>query len=201
MGCDIHMHVEYKTDNGWCCGDYFELDRRSTIDNPRYYYIDLYDNRNYALFSVLANVRNYADTEYIDEPRGLPDDVTDFVKEDYDSECWDVHSCSYFTLKELIDFHKQAKPLKRTGLLSPSQLDALDNHGILPTSWCQGCNIAGYERRKWEEENTVLVPLIERLIKRADELHLFYNFQFDENFEGRGYELSDEIRIVFWFDN
>lgn len=199
MGCDIHMHVEYMFNDKWRCGDYFELDYRSTPDRCIYRHVNLYSNRNYALSSVLANVRNYANNEYIDDPRGFPEDCTQFVKDDYNE--WNDHSVSYFTLKELIDFHRRAAPLKRTGLLNPSQLNDFDNYGILPSSWCQGTNIEGYERRNWEEPNEVLVPLIDKLIDRADELGVIYGFQFTDDYGGTGYDLADNIRIVFWFDN
>lgn len=204
MGCDIHMHVEYKWNGEWLCGDYFRLRKNSTVDRPEYMYADIYGNRNYALFAMLANVRNYGDTEYIDEPRGLPEDCTDFVKEDYEWWIGDAHSCSYFTLKELIDFHKRNVPLRRSGLLSPEQLDDLDNRGITPDHWCQGTNRPGYERRYWNEKNEVLVPLIEKLKDRANELGIIYSFywdRYDEIFNTKGYYLADDIRIVFWFDN
>lgn len=105
MGCDIHMHVEYKhTNEKWVCGDYFSLDPDSTSKNPKYIFQDLYGGRNYRLFSILAGVRNYGDIKPIDNPRGLPEDASEFVKQCF--EDWDInaHSCSYFTLRELIDF-------------------------------------------------------------------------------------------------
>ena len=94
MGCDIHTHVEYKCNGRWYGGDHFMLRKNSTVDKPHYTHVDIYDDRNYALFAVLADVRNYGETEYIDEPRGLPEDCTDFVKEDYETWIDDVHSCS-----------------------------------------------------------------------------------------------------------
>lgn len=204
MGCDIHMHVEYKTTNWitkkecWYCGDYYRQCRHDEYGNNML--VPIYDKRNYALFAVLADVRNYGDTEYIDRPRGLPEDVTDVVRESYEDWRGDAHSCSYFTLKELIDFYNKNTPLKRSGLISPEQQKDLDERGILPTSWCQGCNIEGYERREWEEKNNVLLPLISKLKERADELRLIYDFLWDGN-DYEAYNKSDRIRIVFWFDN
>lgn len=116
MGCDIHTHVEIRSDRwgrrtlDWRCGDYF-----SVVDpldpDAKYAIQELHGNRYYALFAVLANVRNYDyRLNYIDEPRGLPDDVTEFVKRDYEGWGWDAHSCSYFTLRELIEYHEEHKP-------------------------------------------------------------------------------------------
>lgn len=181
MGCDIHMHVEYKLDTKkqWCCGDYFRLNYLGRI-TPDYTRVDFFDTRNYTLFAVLANVRNYGHTEYVDDPRGLPDDLSDYVRYAYETWQFDAHSCSYLTLKELIDFHNQGYPLKRSGIISPEAQKQLDL-GVLPDHWCQGTNKVGYERREWEEENHVLVPLIEALKKRADELNLIYDFFWDSN--------------------
>lgn len=164
MGCDIHMHVEYKNerfvgDDLWRCGDYFVLDVNSTIDKPKYHFKDFYGNRNYSLFAVLADVRNYDYISFIDRPRGLPEDITDFVKAAYDAWGMDAHSCSYLTLKELIDF--------------------ADEH---------------------DEEAEILEHLIYKLKERADELNLIYDFSWKHEYE-RSYELSKNIRIVFWFDN
>lgn len=205
MGTDIHMHVEYRfgEHDQWLCGDYFKIRRRSIKNNTfEYELAPLYDKRNYALFSILANERNYAHTDYIDDPRGIPEDASTFVKEDYEDECCFVYGCSYVTLQELIDFHNKKIPLKRSGMISPEAQKNLDL-GILPDSWCQGTNMVGWERREWIEENNVLVPLINKLKERADELRLIYEFEWDaERAEAResAYKKSANIRIVFWFD-
>ena len=153
MGCDIHMHVEYNMNGKWMCGDYFSLDSISTLDNPKFNVVGFYSNRNYSLFAVLADVRNSDCVEYIDTPRGLPDDAHEFTKSCYDAWSLDAHSCSYFTLKELIDF-----------------------------------------------DDEILDPIIEKLKVRADELNLIYDFTWEYNYN-KAYESSDNIRIVFWFDN
>lgn len=218
MGCDIHIHVEYKRDKftgydannkpqyekRWFCGDYFKV-------NPYYTegeddgeqplsLVDFCGRRNYSLFSVLADVRNYGNTPYIDEPRGLPEDVTAEVKKDSDYWGCDGHSHSYFTLKELLDFQKDIKPLKYRGMISPDAQKALDERGEIPDEWCQGTNIPGWEFRVWETENTVLLPLIDALKKRADDLYVIWEHKWKDAPE-EAYELADYIRIVFWFDN
>lgn len=206
MGCDIHIHVEYKRDiNGetkWICGDYFTKNPYYGVwdDEPEYALVDFCRYRNYDRFATLANVRNYGNTPYIDDPRGLPEDVTRDVYKA--SERWgeDGHSHSYFTLKELIDYQANIKPLRQRGLIRPDAQKALDERGILPDEWCQGTNQAGWAFREWERENNVLIPLIEAIKKRADELYVIYDFLWERD-PARAYELSDKIRIVFWFDN
>lgn len=174
MGCDIHMHVEYKyrlkdDDAHWMCGDYFKLNpfRDKYENEEKYTLVGFHDDRNYDLFSILANVRNYGGNDYIDDPRGLPDDITKEVKEDCDKLGIDGHAHSYFTLKELIDFQRTIKR---------------------------------WEWRDWKEENKVLEPLIEDLKRRANELGVIYDFMWDEDYNS-AYDRSDLIRIVFWFDN
>lgn len=113
MGCDIHMYVEYRSitniDTGWRCGDYFRV-VDPLAEKPVIKRIELYGDRDYSLFAVLADVRNSHLIDYISEPRGLPDDVTEYVKREYGAWGNDAHSCSYFTLQELIDYHDVHKP-------------------------------------------------------------------------------------------
>lgn len=117
MGCDIHMYVEYKNkrggDGSWLCGDYFQVDD-PLCESPVYNRIELYGDRNYALFAVLANVRN-GGYDYIELPRGLPADATEYVEQEYERWRGDAHSCSYFTLRELIEYHDEYKPLSDYG--------------------------------------------------------------------------------------
>lgn len=209
MGCDIHMYTEFKDDGQWKNCDhfmfnpYFEPEHCETYLNSKYQLVPFFGTRCYDLFSVLANVRNYADTDYIDEPRGLPEDVTPYVKSEYENWDLDAHSTSYFTLKELIDFHNENHPMKRCGMFAPEDLKAFDKYGIIPNTYCQYTNRPGWGRRTWETENDVLIPIIEKLKERADELNLIYSFYWDGNEETRkrAYEASENIRIVFWFDN
>ena len=163
MGCDIHMHVEYrdKVFGYWCCGDYFKLRNGTMAYNPKYDLVELYGNRSYTLFSILANVRNIDGLQYISLPKGLPEDATDITKTDYESWGMDAHSCSYLTLKEIIDFR---------------------------------------EIYDWDEYH-MLDIIIDRLRERADELNVIYDFQWINNSYNKAYEQSDQIRIVFWFDN
>lgn len=88
---------------------YTEMDFIECIEQeskPKYMF--LYNGRNYDLFSMLADVRNgyvsngntYMITP-IDDPRGVPSDASDAYKEYVDEWGVDGHSHSYFTLTEL----------------------------------------------------------------------------------------------------
>ena len=75
---------------------------RPLVDHP-------YDQRDYALFAILADVRNGLD-EFtpIAEPRGVPDDASPEYRAEVAVWSGDGHSHSWLTLKELqaYDWHK-----------------------------------------------------------------------------------------------
>lgn len=117
MGCDIHFFVETRGANGkwesrdkiWkdSTGEFTLLeqfgDRTFNMhkDEPPHKYID----RDYFLFAILADVRNdYPDekkTPFIEEARGIPDDVSAEVKAVFDMWGEDGHSHSWFLLPEV----------------------------------------------------------------------------------------------------
>lgn len=106
MGCDIHLVVEKKNSSG----NWEILKEEQKI------------NRNYYLFSALANVRNAEKGEegYVEplsNPKGLPcdsptikfvrDSLTDFLDPYMWESYWDpddTHSHSFNTLKELKEY-------------------------------------------------------------------------------------------------
>lgn len=111
MGCDIHLYVEKKVDGKWQIQGKFE-----DADDEGYREFSgpsFYNERNYNLFAVLADVRNgrgFAGITTgkgfnpISEPRGVPDDAS----EDYFCmvEQWgcDGHSHSHHTLRQLLEY-------------------------------------------------------------------------------------------------
>lgn len=106
MGCDIHMHTEYFEKDRWHSGDYFRVE----VDyggNEELITMPIYEERDYVLFSVLADVRNTNGFEPICPPKGLPNDACKQTKQDFVEWMPDAHSVSYFTLRELMDFTNQ----------------------------------------------------------------------------------------------
>lgn len=59
-----------------------------------------YCNRNYCVFAILADVRNYDSIKYIAKPRGCPDDASDSVMT---GNLWD-HTPSWFLVSELLAY-------------------------------------------------------------------------------------------------
>ena len=84
MGCDIHPHFEVKINGEW-----------------KYYGEGDFD-RNYNLFAKLAGVRNYNEIEKIDDPRGLPEDITEMTKIHNDFWNDNVHSHSWISSEEYV---------------------------------------------------------------------------------------------------
>jgi hypothetical protein len=113
MGCDIHLYIEVKTENGW------ELYAHPNI------------KRNYSLFAKLANVRN--ENKHIipiDNPRGLPKDISYLVKKEYEYMGSDVHSTSFISMNEIEELQKW---INTTKLFGDSYLDNDLEHSILHT--------------------------------------------------------------------
>lgn len=202
MGCDIHLYVEARENGVW-------VEKKG----------DFYDGRNYNLFSVLAGVRNRHEIIPICEPRGLPEDVSESVRED---ECYD-HSHSWLTLAELMAFDW-------------TQTATLSGFVNGPEFYCW----SGYKRERWEGPdsycqgvgggNTMHVSEAEmvRLIDEAtkglnygparqavEALNYCYcrvewkcpYWRFASDFLGSTmpqlWRLGspEDVRIVFWFDN
>ena len=119
MGCDIHLFVECKKSaNGekrWLNVDKWEILPEYEEDSFEPYFVcqHLYDDRNYAIFGILGNVRNEERMEYISEPRGLPFNVTKLVKKNYTEDSVNYHSCSWLTLDELKIFRNKQNNQKK----------------------------------------------------------------------------------------
>lgn len=98
MGCDIHMFVEYSVNKGS-----YHHDERMLEDNsdPEYTYFNDTDliSRNYKFFGFLADVRTSGSCIF--EPRGMPDDPSDYVRRACEQWGVDGHSHSYLSFKEL----------------------------------------------------------------------------------------------------
>ena len=201
MGCDIHLFTEIKKSIN-------SEDKWVNVDNWRYnpYYQEgnnnwermlsvesIYSGRNYELFGILAGVRN-RNNDSIDDPRGLPEDVSEVTKKESDRWDGDGHSHSWLTLRELKEYQGLHPVVKRSGFISPEAAELLDAGEETPDTWCQMTTLTTWVKREWEEGCDVLKPLVDILNERArDE---FYVWGDEER-----PEFDEKIRIVFWFDN
>ena len=201
MGADIHLFTEIKKSIN-------SEDKWVNVDNWRYnpYYQEgnnnwermlsvesIYSGRNYELFGILAGVRN-RNNDMIDDPRGLPEDVSEVTKKESDRWDGDGHSHSWLTLRELKEDQGLHPVVKRSGFISPEAAELLDAGEETPDTWCQMTTLTTWVKREWDEGCDVLKPLVDKLNERVrDE---FYVWGDEER-----PELDEKIRIVFWFDN
>ena len=87
MGTDIHFHIEVKIDGVW------------------HHYACPTINRNYAIFYIMAGVRESnsrnAYLKTISEPKGLPDNITKITEIDVNEWDTDAHSTSWLSLTDI----------------------------------------------------------------------------------------------------
>ena len=209
MGCDIHFFVETKQNDGtWKSADTWVSDDwdpgRMKIPYDEHFYQD----RNYNLFAILANVRNYSDFNPISEPRGLPEDASPDVKAQ--SDVWDMdgHSHSYLTVTELkaYDWDQQTQ---HQGIVNLEEFKVYLQKGK-PNSWGDGVfgpNVVIVER----EEG---VSFISDPSKIPKDKEVYINVDWTESYRDSAGEFltktlpklevlgdPENVRIVFWFDN
>ena len=90
------------------------------------------------------------------DPKGLPEDVSDVVKEESDRWNGDGHSHSYFTLRELVEYLEKNPKVTYDGYVKPEDAEKLDTTGETPNSWAGWANPdLNWVCRKWEEDSCV----------------------------------------------
>lgn len=107
MGADIHSRAEVNWGASWEVVEdaiwrapHFRDDEPVTFWNVPYT-VEPFWERNYALFGLLADVRNYWDITPIAQPRGVPEDASSVWRGVVDYWDRDLHSMSWFTYDEL----------------------------------------------------------------------------------------------------
>lgn len=176
MGCDIHIYIEQKGSDGiWYNRDYF-VPVPVTSKWRKYERVPIISYRSYALFAFLANVRNYDNIPCLDDPRGLPGNLSEDVWSEWEKWEPDAHSASYFTLLELIEAQEDLKDKfykNREEVSWPFAVDAFDK-------------------------------FVDELKKRADILGIISDFEWysiHQEIREKAMEKATQLRIVFWFDN
>ena len=154
MACDIHAYVEVKRNGGWN------------------YEGEAFDCRNYGLFGFLANVRNYSKVPVLAEPRGLPADVGDVVRQKFEEWNCDGHTHSWLLLRELtnFDYDQQFEDLRVTREVRPRCFDGR------VTADPGGGTMTTYRE-------------------------FLGDWYFEELDRLRTFGEPDDVRVVFWFDN
>ena len=85
MGADIWLYVERRRGDLWECVPPHQhqgwCNSGCLLCSRPCGQLEWYTERSYAVFGVLAGVRNIDDSEVIADPRGLPDDLSDTLQE------------------------------------------------------------------------------------------------------------------------
>ena len=193
MGCDIHVHLEYKEGGRWDGTPQFRIPR------------------NYGLFAALAGVRKYNSEVESFLPRGVPNEVSTETREDYtlwvsDTAGDDEDNCTREQAENYVKYGSRYWDSKKTRVIHPDwhsaswlslnefkiaydRFLAYFKQSVLPDITKFKDDHEGYlkelERTKDMREPVSIIPEVEALIA------------YLEVFRNRGYD----TRVIFWFDN
>jgi hypothetical protein len=207
MGCDIHLYIEYKSKK-------VEFDGYK--DRWHSFGKSIKPGRNYAMFALMANVRNYysdGKLPVLVEPRGIPEDVGYIAKDDNRMYICEDEGENYTTME-------RAKKWVESGISK-----FIDNQEGKPTwvtqpdwhshSWLTTSEFEtvlnkyleledGWHKRRVDEHNKMveehnIQPSSWAYAPPAmnDEPEYQVVLASMKRFEELGYD----ARIVFWFDN
>ena len=178
MGCDIHLHVEVRSRK-----------TKKEHNDSKWYSDEFYgefSDRNYNMFSALADVRNDGDIERIVPERGLPTDGLAFATEDH----------YYLTItddKELIEWGER--------YCSRENAEKWVSAGYSVRNPNNENMVSGPD---WHSENWCTADELKECIDYLDnnpEFHVNVAWKalyaYMKAYEENGYE----CRAVYWFDN
>jgi hypothetical protein len=209
MGCDIHLYIEYK--NKKVAFDGYK-------DNWHSFGQRINPDRNYAMFALMANVRNhYSDGKLpvLVEPRGIPDDAEYYSsgddriyisEEKYDGE----HSVTMERAKSWVESGSSKFINNQKG--EPTWVTDPDNHSH---SWLTTSEFetiinnyleleAGWHKERVAEHMTFVE---QNNIKLESWAYAPPVMKYEPEYQvvlasmKRFEELGYDARIVFWFDN
>lgn len=205
MGCDIHMYAEVKRRDEWeAVGRVFEDESNAAWE------IHPYTGRNYDLFAVLADVRNSFGIRPIAEPRGVPDDVSRYVRNEFTKWGCNGHSASWLTVSEL-----EAYPWNEInthgGWVSLEGYRTFKEKGR-PESWSGGvgggtvvhvsnAEMDDFLRGGPRDPNKRYYTRIEWPWRIGDATREFTTKTLPALRGLFGKSRVEDVRIVFWFDN
>ena len=202
MGCDIHLYIEYKSKDGY---------------DPAWQGFggNINPGRNYAMFALMADVRNYGDEKLpvLVERRGMPDDAGYTATDDnriYISETKSEDYVCMETAKRWVKSgsskfinDKDGNPIWVTNpdahshsWLTTSEFESVINKYLeLEAGWHK---VRVEEHNKMvKEENIQTDSWAYAPPSMVDEPEYQVVLASLKRFEELGYD----ARIVFWFDN
>jgi hypothetical protein len=102
MGCDIHVYTEVRPPGqlSWESKDSTEIIQEDGEDPYHECTHHIVPGRSYGLFALMAKVRGEYDCS-LDCKNGLPEDISETTKQQFEQWDCDAHSASYLTLDEI----------------------------------------------------------------------------------------------------
>ena len=207
MGCDIHLYIEYKSKKPRYDGRESNWASFGDRINP---------GRNYAMFGLMANVRNcYSDGKLpvLVEPRGMPDDATYSTADDNRMYISEDEGENYVTMETAEGWVKSGSSTfinnnegKPTWVTQPDW----HSHSWLTTSEFE--NVlnkyleleSGWHKERVDTHN----KMVERQNIQPDswvyappDMDIEPEYQVVLASLKRFEELGYDARVVFWFDN
>jgi len=176
-----------------------------------------YDSRNYDVFAILADVRNgrgFAGSDTGDgfnpiaEPKGVPEDASEYYKKVVDEWNGDGHSHSYFSMEEL-DAYDWNQTTNHRGWVGPEQYKVFKEKGH-PEMWSGFVSGGGIKHITNKEMDEVIAGTF--VIEGSP----YTQVQWEESYMASAkWFLEDmkqvrrlkrlkgvnDVRIVFFFDN
>lgn len=131
MGCDIHVMVEarrypFGPEEKWFNVDNWRHDPSpddpDDKSKPALTVKPIYNQRNYELFSFLADVRNYGHNPSFGFDRGFPEDACEHTAAEYTRWGEDAHTPGYATLAELKEKAGSVIKVNRQGYVHKEQV-------------------------------------------------------------------------------
>ena len=199
MGCDIRMYAEVLRHGRWSLAEPPErnpaFDPEHPQEEPEWKPTEVFRDRNYALFAVLADVCNPTCSaepfESIAPPRGLPSDVSEPLRLWHAQNDGDTWLESWLLLKEILGFDWLGKTITRQAKVDArvAHLFPPGQKGFPYSQWPVGIGAAYSEggtgvQVTWEETYAEAVgpSLFEKLIPRLN-----------------SFGSPEKVRVVFWF--
>ena len=184
MGCDIHCFLEEYDDQTkkW----FFPKEYIGTWGTGEPKAIDFWGERSYWTFAWLGCNYRARSIQPINEPRGLPNDISETLKklEGYWFPDGDGHNYSHFYFDELLEYFEV--PVYFKGKFKQEYLDYLKREGkdlSTDDEWYKGLYGAVEKIFTKTVEDVVNNDFIDKVKEKAK----------DRN--------PKHLRIVFWFDN
>lgn len=228
MGCDIHLYVEKRVNGVWVTADEWSKTDCGFVHKEIY---DGRNYDLFAILADVRNGREFAGCytgegfNPIADQRGFPADVCKEVKLEYIRWCGDGHSYSYFTVEELLEYDWTQKTTK-SGWVDAVTFYKWNKFGKCrgdngPESWCGGVGGVSVVKIGSDEMEQRLKDLELPTDHRAAEdvirgkmrgvyCQISWQTQYSHACSVFWYDTipkllrvgkTEDVRIVFWFDN